>query len=126
MRVLLDEMIPRILGRVITGHEVRSVRHMRWTGTRNGALLRRATAAGFEALVTMDRSIEYQQNLAQFGLRIVILRALSNRIDDLFPLASRIIAALDSVSADQVVYVGDPPTRSAEGDGEGVDAQRAR
>ena len=62
MRILLDECLPRRLRRGLPGHEVRTVQELGWAGTKNGALLRRAMAEGFEVFVTVDRNLEYQQH----------------------------------------------------------------
>jgi hypothetical protein len=34
----------------------------------------------------MDRGIEHQQNLARFDIAVILLRARSNRLEDLEPL----------------------------------------
>ena len=65
MRLLLDECIPKRLKRELLGHEVQTVQDMRWAGIKNGALLKLADGQ-FDALLTVDQGIEYQQNL--FGL----------------------------------------------------------
>lgn len=109
MRVLFDESMPRPFARDIIGHEVLTVRRMRWTGTANGELLRRAAAAGFKAIVTMDRNMQYQQNVSNLELGIVVVRAPSNALDDLRPLARDIVAALNHLDQGQVVHVGNPP-----------------
>ena len=49
----------------------------------NGALLRAAVDAGYEAFVTVDQSIPFQQNLQNVALGIVILVARSNRFEHL-------------------------------------------
>jgi len=67
VRVLLDEHLPRALAPALTGHEARTVPQMGWAGVDNGELLRRAMSAGYDALVTMDRGFEYQQNVARSG-----------------------------------------------------------
>lgn len=69
-------------------------------------MLRRAVAAGFDALVTMDRSLEHQQNVAGMGIASVVLIAPSNRIEDLRPLAAEVDQALASLQPGQVVHVG--------------------
>lgn len=79
MRVLLDENLPIGLAGVLVGHEVATVAGLGWQGVRNGELLRRA-AGPFEALVTMDRNIEFQQALARQPFGAVLLRARSNRL----------------------------------------------
>ena len=64
MRVLLDECLPRQRARDLPGHDVTTVQREGWAGTKNGALLRLAAAAGFEAFVTVDNGVEYQQRVA--------------------------------------------------------------
>ena len=71
----------------------------------NGALLAAADAE-FDALVTMDRNIPYQQNLRNITLAIVIIRAFSNRRDAVEPLMPDVNRALATVQPGQVVHVG--------------------
>ena len=63
MRILLDECVPRPLKREFAGHDVRTVREMGWTGKKNGELIQLLVADGFEAFVTVDQNLSYQQNL---------------------------------------------------------------
>lgn len=46
MRVLLDECVPKRLGRELTGHTVRTVPQEGWSGKKNGELLGLRSAAG--------------------------------------------------------------------------------
>ena len=105
MRVLLDESLPRQLARELIGHEVRTVSQERWRGVKNGLLLKEAEARGFEVLLTADQNIEHQQNLDSVGVGIVVLAAVTNRIEDLQPLVPAVLRALVSVRAGQVVTV---------------------
>lgn len=52
MRILLDECMPRGLGRELVGHEVSTVAQMGWTGLKNGALLSKAVGH-FDVFLTM-------------------------------------------------------------------------
>jgi hypothetical protein len=65
LRALLDEQVPVELADLIIradpAHEVQTVTGMGWNGLKNGRLLREMRAAGFAALVTIDRRMEYQQ-----------------------------------------------------------------
>ena len=108
MRVLFDEPMPRPYAREIVadGHEVLTVRQMRWAGTSNGELLQKAANAGFGAVVTVDRNLEYQQNVAQAEIGVVVLVVQSNRIEDLLPLAAEFLQALDRIQPGQVIRVG--------------------
>jgi len=84
MRVLLDECVPRKLRSELPGHDVKTVADMKWAGTKNGELLQRA-ASQFDALVTVDQGLPYQQNLAGIALALTIVQAPSNDIKDLRP-----------------------------------------
>ena len=86
MRVLLDECLPgRKLKPAFPDHDVHTVAGMEWRGVKNGALLARAEAE-FDAFVTVDSNMQYQQNTPEVNLLIVVLRARSNRLEHLPPL----------------------------------------
>jgi hypothetical protein len=104
--------MPLPFARDIVGHDVQTVRNMGWLGTRNGELLRRAAAAGFDAIVTMDRNMAFQQNLSGIELGILVVRAPSNRLEALQPLAGEIGIALDRIERGQVVEVGGLPQQA--------------
>lgn len=105
MRVLLDENVPRKLSRAFAStYDVTTVQEHGWSGVLNGELLRRADAE-FDAFVTLDRGFEYQQDLTGLSLRIVIVRAFSNTLDDLIPLVPSIQAALERLSAGALTHV---------------------
>ncbi len=92
MRLLLDEMMPRRLARLLAPEmEATTVRQRGWASKKNGELLDVAQYE-FDALVTMDRGMEFQQNLARFDIAI-ILRARSNRPRDLEPLVEAAMEA---------------------------------
>jgi hypothetical protein len=105
VRVLLDESLPRDLAPAITGHEVATVQQQGWAGLKNGALLRAAREAGFAVLVTADRNIEHQQNIARSGMALVVLRARSTRVSDLLPLVPALLDALPTARAGEVTHV---------------------
>ncbi len=105
MRVLLDEQLPRQLARELTGHDVRTVRQQNWAGLKNGELLHRAADDGFDVLVTADQNLEFQQNLAGSRLRVVVLVAPSNALEDLLPLVPKLLATIPSSRPGTVVRV---------------------
>ena len=105
MRVLLDECLPRALTRDLPGHDVTTVQREGWAGTKNGALLRLAAAAGIEAFVTADKGVEFQQRVAALPFGVVALRAPSNDVADLRPLMPGVLAALLSLRPGQLVRV---------------------
>jgi hypothetical protein len=105
MRLLLDECVPRRLKRELRGHEAKTVQEMGWAGIKNGALLRLADGQ-FDALLTVDQGIKYQQNLSGLTISVVILAAASNDVDDLRPLLPAVAEALTSMGRGEVIHVG--------------------
>jgi hypothetical protein len=63
MRILFDQGVPRGLAASLRGHEV----------TSNGELLKLAESAGFDLLLTTDKNVRHQQNLAGRNISIVVL-----------------------------------------------------
>ncbi len=104
MRVLLDEHLDRRLKPLFERRfEVATVQERGWNG-KNGELLRLAQAE-FDVLVTMDGSLEYQQNLRQLALGIVVLHARSNRRQDTAPLIRQVNEALLTIRPGEVVHI---------------------
>ena len=85
MKLLLDECIDRRLSKEIEGHQVVTVPQAGWTGIQNGELLRLAQAQ-FDVFVTVDRNLSFQQHLPEFTIAVIVLRARTNRLQDLRPL----------------------------------------
>jgi uncharacterized protein DUF5615 len=102
VRVLLDEHLPRRLVRELHGHDVRTVQQQGWAGLRNGELLRRAGASGFEIFITADQGLQFQQNLATATFALIVLSARSNRLDDLLPLVPGILAEIGNARPGEV------------------------
>ncbi len=74
MRILLDEDLPRRLASHLSSSmSVSTVGDCGWLGKKNGELLLLAEKQ-FDAFVTMDRGIEFQQNLANFKIAVILLR----------------------------------------------------
>lgn len=105
MRVLLDENLPRGLKRDFAGHDVFTVGEMGWSGASDKDLLRLARGQ-FDALITADRNLEYQQNVAATPLGIVVIEAPDTRVQTLRAMLPAILRGLDSVRQGTVVRVG--------------------
>jgi hypothetical protein len=106
VRVLVDEAVPRRFARLLTAYDVQTVQEAGWSGLSNGELLRAAEDFGFDAFVTVDKKLPYQQNLTQYALGIVILHGQGIRFADLEPLLSATVTALESIQPGDVVGVG--------------------
>ena len=71
---------------------------MGWGDLDNGDLLD-VMGGLFDALVTVDQRLPRQQHIQGRPLGVVVLRAKSNRLSDLLPLVSDLLAALSSLEA---------------------------
>ena len=105
MRVLLDECVPKRLGRELAGHDARTVSQEGWSGKKNGELLQLMAAQTFELFLTTDQNLRYQQNLQTAGVAIVVLIAASNRLSDLLPLVPSALLALGTSKAGDDVEI---------------------
>ena len=106
MKLLLDECVDRRLAASFPDSvEVQTVRQAGWSGTKNGALLQRAADAGFDAVVTVDRNIEFQQNLDTLPVKVVVLEAGSSDLQVLHPLVPKAVSMLDSDSGETFMKV---------------------
>jgi len=104
MRLLLDESLPRGLKRYLSVHEVATVPEQGWAGKSNGELLRLAEEE-FDAFLTADQNVEFQQNLRAYKLAVIVLAAQTTRLEDLESLVPEILSALESTSLGDVVRV---------------------
>ena len=110
MRTLLDECIPRKLKYRLPDHECRTVPEAGLAGKKNGSLLDLAESAGCEIFATMDKGLQYEQNLAGRNIAILILRAKSNRLADLLPLVPDLLRAVRLAREGEIIRIdgGEP------------------
>jgi predicted nuclease of predicted toxin-antitoxin system len=105
MKLLLDECLPRKLKNHLPGHECHTVPGAGWAGKKNGELLLLAEKSGFQIFLTLDRGMEYEQNLKGRGIVIVLVAAKSSQLADLLPRMPAVLNALCSVRPGQLVHV---------------------
>jgi len=98
VRILLDECVDWRLSRDIVSHDVKTAHQMGWSTIKNGELLALASRH-FEAFITVDRNLAFQQNTDTLSIPVIVLRATSNRLDDLRPLVADLLKALSSAKA---------------------------
>lgn len=105
MRVLLDGNLPRAFALQIIGHEVATIHQRRWSDLSNGALLD-AAAGEYDVFVTLDQSLRYQQNLRGRSIAVVVVHAVSNRLNDLDGLVPELSKAIAEARAGEATLVG--------------------
>lgn len=103
-RVLLDENLPKRLVREF-GPQASTVYEQGWAGVTNGELLKRA-AASFDVLLTADQNLQYQQNLKNAGVGVIVIVAPSTRLADMEPLLPDILDAIERVEVEKLIEVG--------------------
>jgi len=74
MRLLLDENFPSDFSALITEHDVQTVHRLGWSGMKNGELLRRA-AGLCDVFMTLDRNLEFQQNIKALSFGVIVVRS---------------------------------------------------
>lgn len=108
MRVLLDECVPSGLRRDLPGHDVRTVPEMGWAAKENGELLALAAPA-FDAFITTDQKLSYQQNVANFDIGVIVLVARRTKLEFLRPLMREVQVVLTEIRSGEVRRFGVHP-----------------
>jgi predicted nuclease of predicted toxin-antitoxin system len=108
MRLRLDDSVPARLRRALPDHSVRTVAEVGWSGISNGKLLALA-ADTFDAVITVDKNLQYQQNLNRLPVAVVVLDTSSNELTALLPLVPALQGALASLEPRTLVRVAREP-----------------
>ncbi len=106
MKIILDECLPKKLKACFQNHEVSTVPEEGWAGKKNGELLK-LIEKDFEAFITVDRNLSFQQNTLTTRILIVVIFCKSNRFQDLERLTPEIEAALAGPKRNAVIEVVD-------------------
>ena len=83
MKILLDECVTRHLKPKFFPHEIFTVREMDGSGIKNGKLMTLCVKNNFDMLITVDKNLQYQQNLAKYPIAIIIFNSISVDISQL-------------------------------------------
>jgi len=83
MKILLGECVTKHLKPYLIDYDVSTVNQEKWNGLKNGKLLTTAQEAGFQVLLSIDKNLQYQQNMEHYTISIVILNSRSSKIEDL-------------------------------------------
>lgn len=106
MKILLDESLPRKLKYDFgVEHAVLTIRDIGWIGKKNGELLSLMIDNGFEIFVTVDRNLQYQQNLERLSITIIVLCAIDNRRETLQKLIPKLLDKLAEGNLQNVIEI---------------------
>lgn len=115
MKLLLDEQMPRRIARHFPADfTVDHVQRVGWGTTKNGALLRLAASAGYEALISADKNMSYQQNRSALPLSVVVLHVFRLKLETLLPLLPTAIERLQTLSEPAFIRIDAEPGVAAD------------
>lgn len=101
MRILLDNCVPAELAPHIRGHEVKTAVEMGLDALDDGPLLD-AISDQFDVLLTVDKSLPFQQQLSSRPFAVVVLKARTNRVEQLARLIPELQRILKSIVPGEV------------------------
>ncbi len=105
MKLLLDENLPKKLKTVLSEHEVFTVSDKKWNSYKNGELLKLMLEEKFNALLTFDKNLQYQQNFAKYPILVLVLAASDNTFETLQHLKNKINDAIKNNSGSGAVII---------------------
>ena len=106
MLILFDNGTPAPLRLALEGHVVVEAMERGWDRLVNGELIAAAEAAGFDLLITTDKNIRYQQNLA--GRRIAFVVLGNHQWPVLRRYVERVVIAVNAATPGSYVEVDVP------------------
>ncbi|MBU1820714.1 MAG: DUF5615 family PIN-like protein [Bacteroidetes bacterium] len=83
MKILLDECVTKHLKRFLSDYDVFTVREMGWGGVKNGKLMALCVEHKFDLLLTIDKNLQFQQNLDKYPLTIAVLNSFTSKVEEL-------------------------------------------
>jgi Domain of unknown function (DUF5615) len=105
VKILLDECVDRRFAHDLIGHEVTTVPRRGWAGIKNGNLLALAEKE-FDSFVTVDQKLATQQDLTKFRIPVLLIRARTNRLEHIRPLATELLEKLPEAARGALTVIG--------------------
>ena len=106
MKLLLDENLPTKLKTFFSEqHSISTVMEMKWSGKKNGELLKLMNENGFDGLVTLDKNLKFQQNLNTFNIQVIVLNAPDSKLATLQPYIAELEKRLKKQVKQTVVEI---------------------
>jgi hypothetical protein len=105
VKVLLDECVDRRFAHDLVGHEVNTVPRKGWAGIKNGDLLALAEKE-FDTFITVDRKLANQQDLTKLRIAVLLIRARTNRLEHIRPLATEMLKKLPHATRGALTVIG--------------------
>jgi predicted nuclease of predicted toxin-antitoxin system len=100
VKILFDQGTPAPLRRALSNHSVVTAFEKGWANLSNGNLLREAENE-FGLLITTDKNLQYQQNLASRKIAILVLPTTS--WPEIQPHQTEIVTAIEKIKSGDYV-----------------------
>jgi len=78
---------------------------MGWAELSNGRLLQAAEAAGYVALITVDKGFAKQQNMKDRQISVLLLHTVDTSLEGLIPLVPALVSAMTEVRQGELVVI---------------------
>ncbi len=96
LKILLDEHFGQDIATLLEhAAQIHTVRSMGFADMANGLLLSAAADSGFDALITADKNIVFQQNELNLPIAVIVIRSYGNQPEHVRPFVSSIVKLLD-------------------------------
>lgn len=105
MKIIIDECLPKRLRTLLASDQVWTVPQVSLAGYQDGELLDALEAKEIDVFITIDGNIEYQQQFSDRKFGTIVIRAASNRFQDLMPLAESLEQAISNIAPGVVIRV---------------------
>jgi len=104
MKLLLDECVTNYLKTDFGTHEVSTIDDAGFKGLKNGKLLE-AASVRFDVRITVDQNLQFQQNLKNFNIAILVFRAQRSTYSLLKPLVPKALEALENITTGDIILI---------------------
>ena len=105
MKIILDECLPKRLVKLIPYKQVFTVPQIGLAGYKDTELLDALDTKGINIFITIDGNIEFQQRFEKRVFGTIIIRAISNRYQDLLHLENDLLKAIQQTSAGKIIRI---------------------
>lgn len=83
MKILLDECVTKRIKKYLSEFDVFTINELGWTGKKNGELIALCLANNIEVLLTIDKNLEFQQNIKKYNITLVVLNSKTSKVEEL-------------------------------------------
>ena len=107
MKIIIDECLPKKLTQIFPDHEAWTVPEIGLAGSEDGKLLDELDARNIDVFITIDGNIEFQQRFIGRKFGTVLIRSVSNRLENLLHLQDELSDAIKKANSGNIQRVPD-------------------